>query len=92
MSGTTKKRQAAALADFELRKKLFSLQVRVKVDPRQIACEVQAVTDGETVVVNGFSQFAQTDTYIRKIATEVFAGSPVDFHLKILTKGQPCDL
>jgi hypothetical protein len=89
MSGTTVKSAKGRIAEFELLKKLFDLQVKNKIDPRLVACELQAVTDGKLVKVLGFTQFRQTDTYVRKTAQEVFAGYPVEFNLKVLNKAYP---
>ena len=89
MSGRIQTPPRRRVADFDLLKKLFDLQVRAKIDPRLIACEVQAVSDGKMVKINGFSQFRQTDTYIRDTANEVFGETVVDFNLRILTKAHP---
>ncbi|MGI8906967.1 MAG: NlpC/P60 family protein [Candidatus Sumerlaeaceae bacterium] len=89
MSRNSKVHNSAPAADFELLKKLFDLQIKTKIDPRLIACELQAITDGKLVRINGFSQFRQTDTFIRNMAQEVFAGMPLDFNLRVITRAHP---
>jgi cell wall-associated NlpC family hydrolase len=89
MRGITKLQGNNRLADFELLKKLFELQVRTKIDPRLIACEVKAERDGKRIHIEGFTQYRQTDAFIRDTANEVFGASKVDFDLRILTKAHP---
>src|SRR6185295_17898164 len=72
--------------DFQLLNSLFQLQLRNQVDPRTIACHVTAHGDDKRVVISGFSQFRQTDEFVRTTALQVFAPAEVMFDLRVLTK------
>jgi gamma-D-glutamyl-L-lysine dipeptidyl-peptidase len=80
---------AYTMSDFQLKKELFLHKVRVRIDPRVVACELNVAGDSRRVKVTGFSMFPQTDTFVRNAATEVFAPAKIDFDLKVLTRDYP---
>lgn len=75
-----------SMSDFELKKELFLHKVRVRIDPRVVACELHVSGDARRVKISGFSMFPQTDTFVRRMAEEVFGPAKIAFDLKILSK------
>jgi hypothetical protein len=73
----------------KLQQEIFNLGIRARIDPRTVACSVDSEINGKSVKISGFSQFPQTDAFIRNQAAEVFSELDITFDLKILSRSRP---
>jgi hypothetical protein len=76
------------MRDFNLKKELLLQRVRVRVDPRVIGCELEVEDTPDGIRISGFTQFHQTDQFVRTTTADIF-GKHVDFRLKVLNDAYP---
>lgn len=69
---------------------LFQLRIKARIDTRTTACRVtvERLAD-KKVQVRGYSQYRQTDAFVRALAGEIYGADHVSFDLKVLERGAP---
>ncbi len=67
---------------------LFQLRLKAKIDSRMTACRVAVERSGKSAVVSGFTQYRQTDAFVKTVAKDIF-GPGAEIKLRVLERGTP---
>lgn len=68
----------------------FQLRLKAKIDSRVTACRVKTEPAvGGGLFVTGYTQYIQTDTFVKSTAEEIFGKEKLGFKLKVLKRGAP---
>jgi len=68
---------------------MFQLAIKAKVDCRTTAFLARVSGTAQQVTITGYTQFRQTDAFLKALAKEIFAGADITFQVKVLEKLAP---
>ncbi len=72
------------------KEELFQLRLKSKIDRRMTACRVSTTPQsGGRLLISGYTHYPQTDAFVKTLGREVFAGSDIQFALRVLERGKP---